>query len=744
MTDYSKYPNPYDFANPVSKKKLFVGRSEELKDIEYYLDQTKKSEHPINIALLGPRASGKTSLLNMCDLEANKRDLLTVRIDLDEGDSKNQLSLFYKIFDSTISKVCEMGAFEGIDGKTYQSYLDIINTHTIPEDKTFCPFLFPLQYAKAFSSHNFDAQLSDNSFKRDLIIIQEEINQSIVLLFDEGDVLANNKTNLQKLRNIFTNISGYMLIFAGTPNLFPVMDEVFSPIVRQFKKIQIGGFNKIEDTEECIKQPLENLGIKVEEIINEFSSVYNEIHKLSIGRPYEIQLICHFLFRSLQEKRTNSFSLNFNVMENVRRELETSQDISSRPIISKIQSLTDNQLNALNILTTCDGRATFPQIWGLEYIHSENTVWTKETLDDNFQYFIQQEIINAKDDFISFAGDEFDKIYSKYFAQEKQLGLFFQDNSPRIYSFFKVKSRVGELHGVTPIGPVFHKNTDLEKGINDWLSDKDISDSPLSNEYIILELYEIMEGNSNFGKIDFFALEFDVLGIQWKTYVYIDDPNAKEGISAFNDYIKNLRRKCLEMKGSLNINEFSINVPTDEILVKKVLNTKNDMLSGLCHSFHAMRAFDEYIENKDNEKALYHLYKSLIFKGSPHEALYNNYGYIFMSNRNFPEAREMLTKSLNYIESIEVNEIEEFSEDICLINYNYGVLELFEGNIENSKEYFKVAFEVIQQNKIEKIETQCLFIPDIFDGEIIIKEVWKPDLIEAVKKSLKVSDQISN
>ena len=96
MIDFSKLHNPYDFANPVYDPNLFVGRIKEMEDIKYYLDHAKTSPRPINIAILGPRASGKTSVLNMTEEEANKRGFCTVRIDLDEGDAKTQLGFFNK------------------------------------------------------------------------------------------------------------------------------------------------------------------------------------------------------------------------------------------------------------------------------------------------------------------------------------------------------------------------------------------------------------------------------------------------------------------------------------------------------------------------------------------------------------------------------------------------------------------------------------------------------------------------
>ncbi|MEK7281583.1 MAG: ATP-binding protein [Chloroflexota bacterium] len=132
--DLTKSYNPYDHANPVSDEILFVGRKKELEDIRFHLDHAKMAPRPINIALLGPRASGKTSLLNMTEIEAKKRGFCAVRIDLDEDDARSQLVFFYKLFDGIFSEACELGAFGGKGGKTYDTYLDIVNGYNLPED----------------------------------------------------------------------------------------------------------------------------------------------------------------------------------------------------------------------------------------------------------------------------------------------------------------------------------------------------------------------------------------------------------------------------------------------------------------------------------------------------------------------------------------------------------------------------------------------------------------------------------
>ena len=67
----------------------------------------------------------------MTAIEARRRGLCTVRIDLNQDDAKQQLSLFFKIFDSLLTAAVEQEAFGGAEGKTYETYFDTVNTFQI-------------------------------------------------------------------------------------------------------------------------------------------------------------------------------------------------------------------------------------------------------------------------------------------------------------------------------------------------------------------------------------------------------------------------------------------------------------------------------------------------------------------------------------------------------------------------------------------------------------------------------------
>jgi len=290
MTDHIF--NPYDFANPITNMGLLADRAAEKEEIKYYLDHAASAPRPINIALIGSRASGKTSLLNYTEVEASARSFFTVRINLDSGSAANQFSFFYSVLDSIIQKAFNQNFFDGVLGRSYDTYLDLVSAYKIPDAKEFCLFLFPLRFAKAMQQEATGAQteVPNNVIQHDLEIIRNEIKRPIILIFDECNTMLRNTELLKKLRNIFMNMPGFMLVFAGTDELFPLMDEVFSPIIRQFKKIVIREFIDSKDTQDCIMLPLKSLPDREPtKYFDPSSDAIREIHELTGGRPYEIQ-----------------------------------------------------------------------------------------------------------------------------------------------------------------------------------------------------------------------------------------------------------------------------------------------------------------------------------------------------------------------------------------------------------------------------------------------------------------------
>ena len=152
-----------------------------------------------------------------------------------------------------------------------------------------------------------------------------------------------------------------------------------------------------------------------------------EIHELSGGRPYEIQLICHFLFRRIQEGRATRMELTVDILDDVRKELETSQDITIRPILKSIRNYDAPSLLALDLLCSCSGHASFDQIWFGAYTFLGDKRWGGQSLHEKFTKFQDDGVITVQNGTIEFLGDEFDRIYCKYLARKRDASLIISD-----------------------------------------------------------------------------------------------------------------------------------------------------------------------------------------------------------------------------------------------------------------------------------------------------------------------------
>jgi hypothetical protein len=423
----AKY-NPYDFQYAVDDPYLFVGRGEEQAQITYYADQAGAAPHPTHLALIGKRASGKTSLLNMTAIWAKQRGIGAVRVNLDDQDAQSQIAFFFKIYNELLIFAFTEGRLGGLHGATYQTYMNIVNTYVLPDQNTAAvfPLLFPNQYALAKQRGDGNAAITEPIYRHDLEAISKALGHPIVLMIDEAGVLAESRVLLQKIRNTLMTIPGFMVMIAATPDLLAAMDEVFSPIIRQFKKIDVGPFKKYEATELLIRRPLEKLGLNATDLFDFGAErAVREIHDLAGGRPYEIQLICHILFRRVQEGRTDHMSLDYAALEELRRELESFRDFSRTPILAMVRNLAKEQLSALGVLGNCNGGATFDQLAKIQHVIRGD--WHEDILNAHFAELLDMGVLEQSDGRVRFTGDDFDKVYIKYWAREQRLQCDFSD-----------------------------------------------------------------------------------------------------------------------------------------------------------------------------------------------------------------------------------------------------------------------------------------------------------------------------
>lgn len=421
--------NPYNFSNPIKDEALFFGREKQLREIRYYLDQAAASGNPINLALLGERASGKTSNLNIIEKEAERRKFCTARIDLNEHDVSQPGEFFAKLIDQLFTAACLTDRIDGIGkcfggpaGATFLEYLEVIGNATEAPRPELMPLFTPQLAAKQRRHAGAVNAIPEALLKRDLETIRVEVGRPIALLFDECDVLTANRIVLQIVRNLFMALDGYLLVFAGTPQLFPLMDDVFSPVVRQFKKFDVSPFETLDGTRQCVVRTLRSLGAEAVRQYLGHDSPILDIHRMTGGKPYEIQLVCHFMFKNVQLGLAKTMELNVDVIEDVLQELDVSHQLRHRDVIALIKGLSIEDLDAMRMLFGAEGYATADEMYKVEEIVSGRPPLSMAQLLDKVARFKEIGLLRQGERIV-LAGDELDRLYLRYFA--RAVGLKF-------------------------------------------------------------------------------------------------------------------------------------------------------------------------------------------------------------------------------------------------------------------------------------------------------------------------------
>ena len=422
------YSNPYDFTRPIKKQKFFAGREKELEEINHYLSlASSKNPSFHNLSLIGKRASGKTSLLNIIRNLAEEKGLLTVQVALNNESISNDALLFKEVFDGIFANGEKRGMFGGPKGSIYKSYRKIVETF---DAKVEIPFSFGTAYLglKDNPKHSISQHVLISDFKKFSAEAKSKDIPAIVLLFDECDLFTKNETILQKIRNVFENLDGFVLVFSGTENMFPNMENVFSPIPRFFKRITVENFKDKKETVDCILKPLSEDEKKYFD-----QSCINDIHSITSGSPYEINLISHYMYRRWKESKSKLIGLSQEILEDVLTEIERLYG-THYETVTKIKRCGKEQLRVLLALLefpsiTTNWLAEFVLINYVELLQETQIKSKKSHIISMIQQLKKQRLIQDSGNTLQFKDDSFDILFLKYFCASqgitnlKQLGF---------------------------------------------------------------------------------------------------------------------------------------------------------------------------------------------------------------------------------------------------------------------------------------------------------------------------------
>ena len=345
MSDHGRpklSPNPYS-RQPIKNREQLAGRGKELRAIKYYFGLTAAGQSP-HLALIGQRGIGKTSLLNASEALAAELKLLPVRLDMNEQKVKSSGEFWHDLYVTLILTLARVGCWGGLQGVIYADLFRMMYARQQPTamDKVV------LQAPFAFSCHQGGLETfvcPDALVVHDLKLCIAEMAHKgyvgMVLLIDEADCLGHNVPLLQMFRNIFQVVDRCSLILAGTESVFPTISEVFSPVPRQFHRIDVKPFTEWPDTRQLVLNPLSREDV---EAMGPSHRVIQDLHELCGGDPSEVQLYCHHMYRIVEEGGSPRMSLAPKVFREVLHEYRSSAPAIYEAVINAIERLPDKYL----------------------------------------------------------------------------------------------------------------------------------------------------------------------------------------------------------------------------------------------------------------------------------------------------------------------------------------------------------------------------------------------------------------
>lgn len=437
-------PDPYFPVTPLLSTNEFVGREDEITQLQLILEEYEKSGRTKNLTVTGEKSIGKSTLLHrfLQILQDNNFIVYETELTRDPSIEIDEFEFFKEIIDELFQKYAPPdGAFLDIQ----QSEIWFSLTSGNYEHKSNFNdrmITFATQYSNR--KKGIPEKLSNKQLLHDfeiilnsLISIEMDFN-GFVILVDEFQELTRNVAILETLRILSERLTSLIIIGAGLPTYLD--NPIFEKFSRTSETLNLTSM-KSNEIIELICKPLElNHSYSRHEVMGWFDgpSVYEIVHR-SVGNPLHIKILCSKMFEYYKvSPSANSIKLNKTVMEEVMGYYSSISE-KSRRIRLSLESCTREQLDSFALIYKYEGfsiRAAihlelafeplvvenenivkdklikaFDDVWDLDLFEFKDETVTPETLLSSNP----NQLANIEYDFI---GDSIDKLYASYYYEE--------------------------------------------------------------------------------------------------------------------------------------------------------------------------------------------------------------------------------------------------------------------------------------------------------------------------------------
>lgn len=387
--------NPFQYLGPLSNPDLFMDREFELRDSYITCEQILRGGVG-GILIIGGRGSGKTSFIDALIRMLNERKVSCAKIDLDERmvAQENEVLFIRTILTELLNASKTSGLLEENIIDKAISLLRGIETEmeiSLPGMKFIG--------TSSTSDKQFSYIILRDGLRDFLKLLDEkgkaDTRHGAILILDEGDLLTLNRGLMQIMRNVFQNMPCVGLVVTGSTHLLEQVSDVFSPIPRFFRKIELGQYPNDTIAHESIQKPigiaiksLEEEGIKIKVYHQEFESIVVR----ETGRmPLDINLLSHFAWDKAALRRAlrgDIVELYFD-FDKILLDQAISQLVGTREYASFIGELSDTEIILLQLLSKSPSKATIEELTILMELNKSGDSLQELPLS-NIGYYIRE------------------------------------------------------------------------------------------------------------------------------------------------------------------------------------------------------------------------------------------------------------------------------------------------------------------------------------------------------------------
>jgi tetratricopeptide (TPR) repeat protein len=324
--------NPFIFRAPIVNRRLLAGRAQELQEVDEFLSGAAVGR-PNHFSLFGEQSIGKSSMLNAVLEVASDRNLLPVKVELRPSIVETELAFYAAVFEAALGSLIEAGILDR-DGPLMHAW----TRQTLAGDLDVCSDDQPLGIGllmAAKANGKMIGPIPAPVLQRDLAHLLElgaEFDlRGVVLCLDGAEQLDDNDDLAPSLMDLADADRSLTLVTAaGTSGSL----QAAAP--RAWGQIEVAPFTTNSQVFEAITLPLK--GFEQPELLPSPTTA-EDIRTLTGGNPYEINLVCHFIWEAIHVGEQSEFALSDAVIGRVLTELKEKGRHEASPTLSSISGL---------------------------------------------------------------------------------------------------------------------------------------------------------------------------------------------------------------------------------------------------------------------------------------------------------------------------------------------------------------------------------------------------------------------